>query len=165
MLLRPRGNFVGLTLVAYQEVGGYRQPARGGADHVAEIAETVVIGVGQDGRIEPDAIRGQHIRNARRMDAQRQDHRRGLRAVVGNFVARTNLHRKLLGLSQHPVGRAAVMTFTATFMVRWSDEVPIHVPCSGIASRGSRTTATRTRFLFPTVPLDGSKSTQPGPGT
>ena len=58
MLLRPRGNFVGLTLVAYQEVGGYRQSARTGADHVAEIAETVVIGVGRDGRIEPRAIPG-----------------------------------------------------------------------------------------------------------
>src|SRR5258706_16103220 len=99
------------------------------------------------------------------MDAERQDHRGRLRAVVGNFVAYTNLHGNFLGLSRRPVGRAAVMTFTATFMVRWSDAVPIHVPCSGIASRGSRTTATRTRFRFPTAPLDGSKSTQPGPGT
>src|SRR5438445_10020894 len=44
------------------------------------------------------------------------------RSVVGHFVARTNLHRKFLGLSQHLVGRAAVMTFTATFMVRRSEE-------------------------------------------
>jgi hypothetical protein len=64
MLRRPRGNFVGLALVAHQEVGGYRQPTRGGADHVAEIAETVVIGVGRDGRIEPHAIQGQQITNA-----------------------------------------------------------------------------------------------------
>jgi hypothetical protein len=64
MLLRLRSNFVGLALVAYQEVGGYRQPACGGADHVAEIAETVVIGVGRDGRIEPYAIPGQQIRKA-----------------------------------------------------------------------------------------------------
>src|SRR5580704_13708020 len=26
-------------------------------------------------------------------------------------------------------------TLTATFMARWSDAVPIHVPCTGIASR------------------------------
>ena len=56
-------------------------------------------------------------------------------------------------------------TLTATFMARWSDLVPIHVPCNGIASRGSRATATRTRSWFPTMPPDGSKSIQPGPGT
>jgi hypothetical protein len=32
------------------------------------------------------------------MDAQRQDHGRRLRAVIGNLIARTNLHRKPLGL-------------------------------------------------------------------
>jgi len=48
------------------------------------------------GRIEPHAIPCQEVSNARRMDAQRHDHGRGLRAVVGNLVARTNLHRRPL---------------------------------------------------------------------
>jgi hypothetical protein len=45
-----------------------------------------------------------------------------------------------------PRPASAVVTLTATFMARWLHAVPIHVPCSGIASRGSCTTATRTRF-------------------
>src|ERR1700736_3708425 len=111
------------------------------------------------------------------MDAQRQDHRRRLRAVIGNLVARPNLHGALLGprerspagcpLRKKPLkssglssgatdqgsrvrrivkGRLytpmpareprlapASATFTATCMARWSDAVPIHVPCNGIA--------------------------------
>ena len=39
-----------------------------------KFAETVVIGVGRDGRIEAHAIPGQQVGHARRMDAQRQDH-------------------------------------------------------------------------------------------
>ena len=38
------------------------------------------------------------------------------------------------------------------------------VPCSGIAWSGSRTTATVTRPILPTLPLVGSKSIQPVPG-
>ena len=64
MLLRLRGYRVRLALVLHQEVRGHGQPARGGADHVAEIAETVVIGVGGDGRIEPHAIPGQQVGKA-----------------------------------------------------------------------------------------------------
>ena len=97
------------------------------------------------------------------MDAQGQNHGRRLRAVIGNFVAGTNLHRKPpLPEQAEPSQRsgvilpraarrcipasAAAATLTATFMARWSDAVPIHVPCSGIASLGSSTTAMRTRF-------------------
>jgi len=53
-----------------------------------------VISIHRDGRIDMHAIPGQQIANARWMYAQCQDHGRRLRAVVGNGVARTNLHRK-----------------------------------------------------------------------
>jgi hypothetical protein len=56
------------------------------------------------------------------------------------------------------------VTFTCTSMSRWSDEDPMKVPWSGIASCGSRTTATVTSPMLPTLPLVGSKSIQPVPG-
>ena len=59
ILHRFRGHFIGFPAVLHQEVRGHGQPARGGADHVAEIAETVVISVSRDGRVEPHAIPGQ----------------------------------------------------------------------------------------------------------
>src|SRR5450631_1079740 len=97
MLLRWRGYRVRLTAVLDQKVCGYGQPARRGANHMAEISEAIVIRVGGNGGIEPNAIRSQKIGNARRMYTQRQDHGRRLGTVVGNFVARMNLHRKPLG--------------------------------------------------------------------
>ena len=59
MLLHLRDDRVRLALVLHQEVRGHGQPARGGTDHVAEIAEAVVICVGDDGWIKPHAVRGQ----------------------------------------------------------------------------------------------------------
>src|ERR1700719_5278318 len=93
MLCGLRGHIIRRSAVLDQKIGGESQPARGRADHVAEIAETVVIGVGRDGRIEPHAIWGLQVGNARWMDAQREDHGSRLRAVIGNLVACTNLHR------------------------------------------------------------------------
>jgi hypothetical protein len=61
---------------------------------VAEIAETVVIGVHGDGRIKPHAIPAQQIGCARWIDAQREDHRCWVQTIIGNLVARTNLHGK-----------------------------------------------------------------------
>jgi hypothetical protein len=52
---------VQLTLILHQKVRGHGQSARGGADHVAEIAKAVVIGVGGDGRIESYVIWGQQV--------------------------------------------------------------------------------------------------------
>src|SRR4051794_5862494 len=108
------------------------------------------------------------------MHAHLQDHRGRLRTVIRDFVTRTNFHRipprcarAEHGLNQEngdtkvPFGRHTAETLTATFMARWSDANPMNVPSSGIASRGACTTATRTRFSFPTRPLDGSKSIQP----
>src|SRR4029077_5666800 len=102
------------------------------------------------------------------MNAQRQDHGGRLRAIVGNLVASTNFHQRLLqpppsgfagrllriktarkflpsrggrGRAATIVARSlyrpatAAVTLTATFMLRWSDAVPNHVPCNGIASR------------------------------
>src|SRR5205807_5558601 len=44
----------------------------------------------------PHAIRGQQIGDARGVHTQRQDHRRRLRAVIGNFIAGSYLHRNTL---------------------------------------------------------------------
>jgi hypothetical protein len=97
MLLGVRGHVVGRAAVLIRKsADSVSRPA--GVDHVAEIAEAVAIGVGGDRRIEPHPIRRQQSA-ARRMHAQRQDHRRRLRAVVGNFVAGANLHRKTLRLA------------------------------------------------------------------
>ena len=92
-----------------------RQPARGRADHVAEIAETVVIGVGGDGRIDLHAIPGDEVGNARRMHAQLQDHGRRLRAVIGNLVARTNFHRTPLPPAQAEPWRRLKMNGSKKF--------------------------------------------------
>ena len=62
MLLRVRDITSGSTTVLNQEVRGDGQPACGGADHVAEIAETVVIGVSGDGWVESDPIPGHQVR-------------------------------------------------------------------------------------------------------
>ena len=59
MLLRQRGYRVRLTVVLHQEVRRHAHPARRSANHMAKIAETVVIGISGDGRIEPHAVRGQ----------------------------------------------------------------------------------------------------------
>ena len=56
MLLRLQVHHVRLTVILDQEVRGHGQLARGGPDHMAEIAENVVIGIGRDGRIEPHAV-------------------------------------------------------------------------------------------------------------
>ena len=64
MLLRLGGRRVRFALVLHQEVSGHGQPARGGKNHMAEIAETVVIGVGGDGRIESHVIWGQQVGDA-----------------------------------------------------------------------------------------------------
>src|ERR1700736_5578346 len=55
---------------------------------------------------------------------------------------------QLRHLLPRPGPTAHALIFTATFIARWSDTVPIHVPCSGIASRGVRTTATRKTSGF-----------------
>jgi hypothetical protein len=59
MLFRLRVDRVRLPIVLYQKVRRHGQPAAGSADHVAEIAKAVVIGVDGDSRIKPHAIRGQ----------------------------------------------------------------------------------------------------------
>src|SRR6188768_136987 len=113
------------------------------------------------------------------MHADLQDHRCRLRTVVGDLETRTDFHEYLSarasGALTHQsdaqakvpswLTEPAAETLTATFMARWSDARPINVPSTGIAAPGSSTTATRTRFWLPIAPLDGSKSTQPGPGT
>src|ERR1700680_1565263 len=96
MLLRLRGDHVRHAVVLHQEVCGQGQPAGRGADHVAEIAENVVIGLGGDGRIELHLIPGHQIGSAGWMNAQLKDHGRRLRAVIGDLVACTYLHRKPL---------------------------------------------------------------------
>src|SRR3984893_6167447 len=45
------------------------------------------------------------------MDAQRQDHRRRLRAIIGNLVTRANLHRKTLRPGQTEDGAHDNATF------------------------------------------------------
>ena len=62
---------------------------------MAEIAEAVVIRVGNDRRLKPNAIKRDQIGNARRMDTQRQDHRRRLRAIIGYLVAGANFHQNI----------------------------------------------------------------------
>src|SRR5882724_10911350 len=96
MLLCLQTDSVQLTVVPHEEVGGHGQSPRRGADNVAEVAKTIVIGVGWKRRIEPHAIRGQQIGDARGMHTQRQDHRRRLRAVIGNLIAGSYLHRNTL---------------------------------------------------------------------
>jgi hypothetical protein len=60
----PSGGRVRLALVLNQKVRGKCQPARGSADHMAEIAEAVMIRVGRDRRIKAHAIGGQQIGKA-----------------------------------------------------------------------------------------------------
>src|ERR1700733_11635727 len=93
MLLRVRLRRVRLAVVAHHEVRGHGDAARGGMDDMAEIAENVMVRVGDNGRVELQAIPGQEVRNPGWMHAQLHDHGRRLRAIVGNPVTRVNLHR------------------------------------------------------------------------
>ena len=93
-LRRFRDHCIRFSAVPYEDVRRDRQAARRRADDVADVAEPVAIFGGVERGIEPHAIRGQQIGNARWMDAQRQDHGRRLRAVIGNLVACANLHGK-----------------------------------------------------------------------
>ena len=43
MLLGSRDHFILLPAILHQKVRGQRKPSCGGADHVAEVAETIVI--------------------------------------------------------------------------------------------------------------------------
>jgi len=99
-LARVRRDLIRLAAVIDQKIRGQRQPARRCADHVAGVAEAVAVGVGGDGRADLQPVRREQVRRARRMDAQRQDHRRRLRTLVGNFVAGANLHHKTLRLAR-----------------------------------------------------------------
>jgi hypothetical protein len=92
MLLGARRHLIRRSTVVDQKIGGQREPALGCVDHVAGIAETVAIPVGGNERIELHVILGQQVGNTRRMDAQRQDHGRRLRTLIGDFIAGANLH-------------------------------------------------------------------------
>src|SRR3984885_3377425 len=59
---------------------------------------------------------------------------------------------------------ATATTSMLTCMPTNASADPRYVPCSGIAWRGSRATATRTRSRVPTMPLVGSNSIQPALG-
>jgi hypothetical protein len=65
-------------------------------DHVADIAEAVAIGVRRYRRSEPHPVRRDEIGRARGMHAQHHDHRRRLRALIGDFVAGANFHHGLI---------------------------------------------------------------------
>ena len=58
-----------------------------------------------------------------------------------------------------------VLTFTETSIPNWSFGSPQNVPERGIAWLGVRATPTRIRSRLPTIPLVGSNSTHPDPGT
>src|SRR5690242_12833988 len=96
MLLRLRSSLVRLATVLHDEVSGHRQPTGWGANYVAEIAKTVVIGISRDGWITLHPVPGDQIGNTGRMDAQGQDHRRRLGAFIRYFVASPNLHGNVL---------------------------------------------------------------------
>src|ERR1035438_8651859 len=118
------------------------------------------------------------------MHTQLQDHGRRLQAVVGNFVTRTNLHGKPFPPAQAEYWVLKIRRYKSSIRSsrghqscwRRGDldgdlhgEMVRRAPDPGPLQRNRVArivhTATRTRFWFPTMPLDGSKSTQPGPGT
>src|ERR1051326_3002629 len=97
------------------------------------------------------------------MDAEHQQHRRGLQLLVDELVAQLDPHHRCCFLPR-PWEVAASATLTSTVMPRLSPGNPIQVPESGTACRGCRVTATRIRLRLPTMPLVGSNSIQPAPG-
>jgi len=76
MLRGLRRHGIRLAAVLYDEIRRHDDSAFGCVDHVAEVAECVVIGVDRNLRIDLHAIPGQQIGNARGMHAQLKDHRR-----------------------------------------------------------------------------------------
>src|SRR6476620_326996 len=101
------------------------------------------------------------------MDAEHQQHGRGLRAIVCDLESGSDMHYATPRVA--PSGSAGLsgdsqVICTSTVKPRLSDGKPDHVPHIGTACIGSRATATRIKSRLPTMPLVGSNSIQPAPG-
>src|SRR5690242_16921081 len=110
------------------------------------------------------------------MNGDLQQHRGGLRTIERDLVTGMQSQRRysfwlavarsrpgwpnrwLVGVSEH-------VTVTSTTIPRLSAGKPVQVPHSGTAWAGSRAIATRMRSWLPAIPLVGSNSIQPAPGT
>ena len=102
----PRRNLVGLAAVERQEIGGNRQPPGRRADDVTDIAVAVQILRGRDERRDPHPVRREQF-DADSDGRSSQDHRRRLRAVVGNLIARANFDRHASQSLSRDIGMAS----------------------------------------------------------
>src|SRR6266850_866093 len=103
---RRRANYIRLSRVLHERICGQPDQTLGCDDTAAPVAKAVAIGGEWDRRVGDQVVRNDDVGNARVVDAQGQDHRGRLRAVVNQFVAYADLH-----------GRAPLLTAKAAVLV------------------------------------------------
>src|ERR1019366_4164206 len=133
MLLRPRCNNIRLTRIVDDRAARDSDPAWGGDDTAAPVAEAIAVGSHGNRRICRDVIGNEKVGRARIVNIQHQQHRRRLRAVVDQLVAYPDLHAASLEASHLILSRGGR---------------PGQVPRSGWALiRGSVPPASRPRAM------------------
>jgi hypothetical protein len=92
VLHRRRRDRVGLAGVAHDGAGAQRDQARRRDEARTPVAEGVAIGRGLNGGLDAKMIGRFEIRDTAVVNAQRQDHRRRLRAAIRELVADLDSH-------------------------------------------------------------------------
>src|SRR4029079_16897207 len=88
-----------------------------------------------------NALGADDIGKARRMDREHDHHRCRLRGGIGDFESDPDLHDQTFSAC---FSSPTETTLMETSMPTKASGDPRQAPCSGIACRGSRATATRT---------------------
>ena len=96
VLLRRSFDPIGGPGIVDDRVGTEAHLTLGGDDPAAPVAETVAISFDGDGRVDHEVIGFQEVGYARVVDAQRQDHRSGLRTVVPKLKTDSDFHLEIL---------------------------------------------------------------------
>jgi hypothetical protein len=76
-------------------VGAQAHDAGGCGEAAAQVTEAVEVGLHRNPWLGDDLVGSEQVILARGMDAQEQQHGRGLRAFVGDVIAKPDLHRDL----------------------------------------------------------------------
>jgi hypothetical protein len=91
-----RRDLIRLAAVLDKKIREHRDLALGRLGHLADISEAVAILLDRNRWFQANGVWCDEVAAPDRMDAQLDDHRRWLRAVIGDLVACTDFHRNPL---------------------------------------------------------------------
>ena len=92
VLLRPLFDSVGRPRVADDRISPEMNFPLRSDDPAAPIAEPVAVGLYRCGRVDDERVGSQQVGDARIVNAQRQDHGSGFRAIVHDVETNTEFH-------------------------------------------------------------------------